>query len=119
MRWSTLLVATNWLNENIYIELPERDHLQGIKYCKLNKALYALKQEWNKQNNTLNNALVDMKLNRLLSEPYLYAKGNVHNKIICLLGAYIDDILITGKNKENLKVKRLLKGKFDNWCKLC
>jgi len=54
-----------------------------------------------------------MKFNRLLSEPCLYVKRNAHNKIICLLGVYVDDILITGENKEILKVKRLLKDKFD------
>ena len=56
-------------------------------------------------NDTLNKALVDMKFNRLLSKPCLYVKRNAHNKIICLLGVYVVVILITGENKEILKLK--------------
>jgi len=95
------------------MELSESDDHQGMKYFKLNKALYSLKHPWRMWNDTLNKALVDMKFNRLLSKPCLYVKRNAYNKIICLLGAYVDDILITGENKEILKVKRLLKRKFD------
>jgi len=40
-------------------------------------------------------------------------KKNSYNKIICLLGIYVEDLLITGENKEVLKIKKLLKGKFD------
>ena len=101
------------LNEDIYMELPEGDDHQGMKYCKLSKALYGLKQAGRMWNDTLNEALIDMNFNRLLSEPCLYVKRNAYNKIICLLGVYVDDILITGENKEILKVKRLLKDKFD------
>jgi len=64
-------------------------------------------------NDLLNKALFDMKFNKLLSESCLYVKKNTYNKIICLLGVYVDDILITGENKEILKVKKLLKGKFE------
>lgn len=50
------------------------------------------------RNGIPNKALVDMKFNRLLSEPFLYVNRNAHNKIICLLGVYVNDIFITGEN---------------------
>jgi len=68
------------------MELPEGDNHQGMKYCKLDKTLYGLKQAGCMRNDTLNKALVDMKFKRLLSELCLYVKRNAYNKIICLLG---------------------------------
>ena len=98
--------------EDIYMYPPE-GHID-YKKCiwKLNKALYGLKQSgraWNK----LNNKLLKIKFKRLISDPCIYVKKDTNNKIICLIGVYVDDILLAGTDFEINKTKSLLTKYFE------
>jgi len=56
-----------------------------------------------------------MKFRRLNSEPRIYVKENKLKEIICILMVYVDDILLTGKekviinNKEQIKINYNIK----------
>jgi len=95
------------LQENIYMRTPEGTSI-NLKYCKLNKALYELKQAGRMWNETLNQVLIKIKFKRLISDPCLYIKVNKENKIICILGVYIDDIILFGTDEEIIITKVLL-----------
>ena len=101
------------LTENIYMEAP-KGHPAHHKYIlKLRKALYGLKQsgmEWNKK---LNQVLTKLNFIRLQSDPCIYKKLNEHNKIVCLIGVYVDDILLIGKDYETHKIKNQIKKYFE------
>jgi Reverse transcriptase (RNA-dependent DNA polymerase) len=88
------------LNENIYIKQPVgfEDKKYPNKVLKLNKALYGLKQAANIWFNTLYNALKGLEYTQLLSDNCLYQ--NKQNQLILMV--YVDDIAITGPNKEDI-----------------
>jgi len=54
---------------------------------------------------TLNNTLFKMNFRRLTSEPCIYIKENNSKEIQCIVAVYVDDILLAGKEKENIHVK--------------
>ena len=49
---------------------------------------------------------------QLVSEPCLYEKRSKSNIINCMLGVYVDDILIAGKSKEINITKNKIKNRF-------
>eukprot|EP00833_Pecoramyces_ruminatium_P015872 jgi/Orpsp1_1/1189904/evm.model.d7180000075388.1 len=100
------------LDENIYMYAPEGHEMYRKGILKLNKALYGLKQSSRMWNEELNNTLKELNFIRLISEPCLYVKKNKYNNIICLLGVYVDDILITGTHIEIKKVKESIQNKY-------
>eukprot|EP00833_Pecoramyces_ruminatium_P002112 jgi/Orpsp1_1/1176144/evm.model.c7180000056545.1 len=55
------------LDEEIYMEMPEGMKQKG--YCKLNRALYGLKQSGRMWNETLNKVLLKLGFKRFLSDP--------------------------------------------------
>jgi len=91
---------------------PEGHPDYNIRFWKLNKAIYGLKQsgrEWNKE---LNNFLMNLGFKQLVSELCLYVKRSNSNIINCILGVYVDDILIAGKSKEINITKKKIKNRF-------
>ena len=100
------------LDENIYMYAPEGHEMYRKGILKINKALYGLKQSSRMWNEELNNTLKELNFTRLISEPCLYVKKNKYNNIICLLGVYVDDILITGTHIEIKKVKESIQNKY-------
>jgi Zn-finger protein len=99
------------LDEDIYMLLPEGMNKKG--YCKLNKALYGLRQSGRMWNETLNKVLLELNFNRFLSDPCVYIKRDKTNKIICLLAVYVDDIIVAGKYDQIVKTKSLIKNNFE------
>jgi len=100
------------LKEEIYMN-PQEGHPDFNKnYLKLNKAIYGLKQSGLEWNNELNNYLIKIGFRRVFSEPCLYVKENKRKSIICILGVYVDDILIAGNKGEIILVKKQIKNKF-------
>ena len=99
------------LKETIYMKAPEGQNTH--KYWKLNKALYGLKQAGREWNNKLNDEILKMKFRRLKSEPCIYAKESQDKNITCILGVYVDDILILGYENEVRNIKILIKGIFN------
>ena len=86
------------LTEELFMKPPEGHQDYKRYFWKLKKAIYGLKQsgrEWNLQ---LNSFILKIGFERLTSEPCLYIKRNNQNNITCILGVYVDDILIAGKN---------------------
>ena len=95
------------LDEEVYIEQPYRyENGKRNLVCKLQKAMYGLKQAARCWNNTLTKILKDLGLAQFQSEECIYAsKGN--NLIV---GAYVDDLLIISDSDDviaNFK-KRLI-----------
>jgi len=84
----------------------------GKYFWKLNKALYGLKQSAKKWNDELNSQLKNIGFKRISSEPYFYVKLSKNKKIKCLIGVYVDDILITGTNFEIKRTIHAIKNKF-------
>jgi len=63
--------------------LPPEGHESYMKsYWKLNKALYGLKQSGKEWNLKLNKTLVNLKFERLKSDPCIYIKRDDKNKIM-------------------------------------
>jgi len=100
------------LKEEIYMKAPEGHPDFNKNYLKLNKAIYGLKQSGLEWNNELNNYLIKIGFRRLFSKPCLYVKEDKRKSIICILGVYVDDILIAGNKGEIILVKKQIKNKF-------
>jgi len=99
------------LKEKLYMKAPEGDPMYNKGYWKLNKALYGLKQAAREWNNNINETLKNIGFIRLSSEPCLYKKVK-NNKIVCIVGIYVDDILITGIEEEIDKTVKLIKENY-------
>jgi len=54
-----------------------------------------------------------MNFKRLVSDPCIYIKRDINNNIICIIGMYVDDILLTGTDNEINKTKTLLTKYFE------
>ena len=96
------------LKDEIYIEQPygyEKKTKRNL-VCKLNKAMYGLRQAARCWNETLNAIMDDLGLNQFVSEECIYAsKGNE-----LLVGAYVDDLIVVSASEDiivNFK-KRLI-----------
>ena len=100
------------LTEEVYMKPPEGHLDYNNKFWKLNKTIYGLKQSGREQNKEINNFLINLGFKQLLSEPCFYIKRNNQNSINCILGVYVDDILIVGKSKEINNTKNRIKNKF-------
>ena len=95
------------LKEDIYMELPEGLNKKG--FCKLNKALYSLKQSGRMWNETFNKVLISLNFKRFISDPCVYIKKDNDSNIKCILAVYVDDIIISGTDAEIKKTKKLIK----------
>ena len=73
----------------------------------MNKTYYRLKQSGNTWNDELNNKLLKINFKRLVSDPCIYIKRDTNNNIVCIIGVYVDDILLTGIDSEINKTKIL------------
>jgi len=100
------------LSENIYMDAPQGHPGFKKSFWKLKKALYGLKQSGKEWNSKLNNVLINIGFSRLLSEPCLYKKVNKNNKLICIIGVYVDDIVLAGTSEEINKTKGKIKKIF-------
>ena len=101
------------LTEDIYVKAPEGFNKENKQYWKLKKALYGLKQSGKAWNNKLNNILIKIGFHRLTCDPCVYKKIDQNKNIICILAVYVDDILITGVEKEINKAKQQINKFFD------
>ena len=134
-RWSTILlifalavqkgwllyqmdVITAFLNgtllEDIYMEIPNGFPNAGdiTKVCKINKALYGLKQAPKAWYERIDSWLIAQGLCRSSTDPNLYYSN--HNGKITILLLYVDDLLITGDNYEEIsRLKQALHQEFE------
>jgi len=79
----------------------------------IKKALYGLKQAGRIWNEKLNDNLIKIGFIRLKSEPCIYLKLNIFNKIISIIAVYLCDILLAGNKKEIEKINLQIKNECD------
>lgn len=95
------------LNEEIYMSQPEGFDDGSDKVCKLNRAVYGLKQASRQWNLKLDNALKNYGLKRSNSDPCIY-----YGEFL-IVAIYVDDFLIFFKlEKEVNKLKQFLNKNF-------
>lgn len=99
------------LDKDIYVTIPQGDRNYGKGYWKLNKALYCFKQSGRQWNETITSFLISIGFKQLISEQCIFKK--IHNNIVtCIIGLYVDDMIITGTKTEIHKTINLIKNRF-------
>ena len=103
------------LEEEIYMEIPDGyecdEKTKSTKVFKLQKALYGLKISPKKWNNKFTKEVEDLGLQNDIDEPCLFTWRKNGKFVILIL--YVDDIIITGNDKQKLdECKTKLKEKF-------
>lgn len=85
---------------------------EGDKVCRLNKALYGLRQAGSAWHSKLNQVLIEMGATQSKCDPCLYRIGR--EKIPTLILIYVDDILISSPHRKLIdKVINALSRKFE------
>ena len=110
-------VTTAFLNgkleEEVYMRQPEGFVAKGQErlVCKLKKSIYGLKQSPRCWNAVLDDQLKDMGFVQSASDPCVYKDSGGE---MFLIGVYVDDIILAGKNDKKInEVKRALGAKFN------
>lgn len=86
------------IEEDIYMEIPAG--MKGIttnNVCKLQKAIYGLKQSGREWNKTLDKILTNKGFKRLESDRCVYTLER--GREMAILGVYVDDFLLAATNK--------------------
>ena len=89
------------LDEDVYMKQPEGFEVGGPEYvCKLQKAIYGLKQAARQWNLKLHSVLIEMGSKQLESDRsmYVFQKGSTH----IIIPIFIDDITIACKNQSDI-----------------
>ncbi|CAJ2665360.1 unnamed protein product [Trifolium pratense] len=103
------------LEEEVYIEQPQGFIVKGKEdhVLKLNKALYGLKQAPRAWNMRIDEFLSKNGYSKCTVEHGIYVKGTSQNRL-CIVCLYVDDLLITGSSKDEVKkLTSLLSSEFD------
>lgn len=87
------------LNENVYMEQPEKYKDGTNRACKLLKAIYGLKQAGRQWNIKLDAAIRKYGLIKSTADPCIYFDKNID----IIIAIYVDDILIYYRNEEKLQ----------------
>src|SRR5713101_3516185 len=119
MKWDLrqMDVKTAFLNgvieEEVYIEQPQGFEVEDKKthVCKLNKALYGLKQAPRAWYGRINSFLSSMGFTKNKADPNLYLKVVEDELVILLL--YVDDLSLTGNEKQIMEIKNKLAEEFE------
>ena len=101
------------LNDDIFIQQPELFEVRGQenKVCKLNKAMYGLKQAGRQWNLKLHQAFIEIGLNQSKRDECIYYLCK-DNKIV-IVAVYVDDLLILGNDsKMKNELKKELESRF-------
>jgi Reverse transcriptase (RNA-dependent DNA polymerase) len=98
------------VKETVYIQQPLglKDKSAGLdKVCKLNRALYGLKQAPRVWYNTLSKYLQELGFKPLDADASVFHKKGV------IITIYVDDLLITGKDRKEIDaLKKALNHRF-------
>ena len=102
------------LEEEVFMEIPlgfADEKTQG-KVCKLKKALYGLKQSPRAWFDRFSRAMMSFGYQQSNADHTLFIKH--HKGKTTLLIVYVDDIVVTGDDKEEMaQLKRLLAQEFE------
>lgn len=95
------------VDEDIYVEQPTGFEDGTGMICKLNKALYGLKQAPRVWYKTLTDFLSTLGFHPIASDCGVFTKNGI------FIAIYVDDLLIVGKDKQEISaVKEALHGRF-------
>ena len=100
-------VTSAYLNSpigtSVFMEQPELYEERGKGadgyVCKLKKSIYGLPNASKEWNVCATETLLDLGFKQCISEPCVFVKPNV------IVGLYVDDLQITGENKDVLEFK--------------
>jgi Reverse transcriptase (RNA-dependent DNA polymerase) len=102
------------LEEEVYMDLPpghDRERDSNLA-CKLIKSIYGLKQSPRAWYEKLSSFLISCNFKISNSDHSLFI--NINNSHITIILVYVDDIIVTGNNENNIElIKGKLKNKFD------
>ncbi|KAJ0834657.1 putative RNA-directed DNA polymerase [Helianthus annuus] len=100
------------ISEDVDMSLPEGYYSKNeTKVCKLVKSLYGLKQAPRKWNEKLTNVLVNVGFVQSCCDHSLYILSK--ESVLILLLVYVDDIIVTGNNDNEIsRIKQLLRDNF-------
>jgi len=99
------------LDKEIYTEIPYGDENYGKGYWILNKALYGLKQSGRQWNKTITKFLTENKFHQSTTDPCVFFKKQ-KEELTCIIGLYVDDMLIIGENFEIVRIVSRIKDNF-------
>lgn len=102
------------LHEDVYVHPPPEFEIKAgkDKVLKLKKAFYGLKQTPKEWYGTIDTYFIESGYMRSKNDTTLYILENSKGKVIITL--YVDDILITGSNADQIEEqKELLKSRFE------
>ena len=95
------------IDEEVYMEQPPEFDDSTRRVCKLNKALYRLKQAPRIWYQTFATFLEGLGFHPLTSDMGIFAKGHTY------IAVYVDDLLIAGPSKEEIQeLKNALSNRF-------
>eukprot|EP00833_Pecoramyces_ruminatium_P003607 jgi/Orpsp1_1/1177639/evm.model.c7180000062253.1 len=100
------------LDYEIYTTIPPGDPNYGKGFWRLNKALYGLKQSGRQWNHMITKFLISIGYSQLSTEQCIFKKSNNGNILKCIIGLYVDDMIITGDINEINNIIREIKNKF-------
>ncbi|EPZ36003.1 Reverse transcriptase, RNA-dependent DNA polymerase domain-containing protein [Rozella allomycis CSF55] len=98
------------LKEEVYMEIPSgvaHDNKSGM-VCKLNKALYGLRQSPRVWYEELHTFLISIGLTPTIADPCLYTGLN------CYLSIYVDDIIIAAPKDIASDIKKKISSRFQS-----
>lgn len=99
------------LDEDIFMVPPEGFE-KGNKVCKLQKAIYGLKQASRMWNEKFNDFVIRIGFKRCASDYCLYAK--IINGIRCYILLYVDDLLIVCDDEKMIQtIRNLMQKEFE------
>jgi len=100
------------IDKEVYVTIPKGDANYGNGFWLLQKSLYGLKQSGRNWNNTISSFLIKKGFKQTKAESCLFFKKDLNNKLSCIIGLYVDDIIITGHTYEILEFVSFIKNKF-------
>ncbi|XP_021732067.1 uncharacterized protein LOC110698858 [Chenopodium quinoa] len=92
------------LKEEVYMKVPEGFDNPGNKVCKLRKSIYGLKQASRQWFEKLVSSLIDMGFEQSKNDYSLFIKRR--NGFICVAAVYVDDIILTGNDTDDMTCLR-------------
>ena len=89
------------LDEEVYMQMPKGIPNPDNKVCRLRKSLYGLKQASRQWFSKLKETLLSLGYSQSKNDYSLFLNKSVSH--ITVIAVFVDDILITGSNHEEIK----------------
>lgn len=99
------------LDKPIYMNIPQGDKNYQKGFWRLNKTLYGLKQSGRQWFLTISQFLIKNDFIQIKSEQCIFKKIK-NGKLVCIIGIYVDDMLIEGTDYEISNIIMKIKNEF-------